>query len=1065
MSVLNIRKKVSAWRAAWFCLLSAGVLLDCLAAALWLAAAVAGAILLLDVTREQRILFTTLSASWLLWKLGSGFSVFLPGLRLRRFAALVESALPELRGRLLTSLDLAADAPPPGASPAFVRRHLEDCARLIGTAPRPAFISFKKLLTAGRLAGLSSGLFAAGMIAWSDPKAFYWFLRPLALRPLEDAMEINPGDAEVLRGRPFRIEASFKRGGEGEPALFLRGAGASWTRGFMAAAGTGRFVYAGAALESELSYRLTHGELQSRVYRLRVAEPPALKDLLFSIIPPAYTGEKRRDYPYLPFESAALKGSLAVVSGAAAGKLFSAALIFQGAPPLPLRPESGGRLGVEFTVTGDASYRLVLKTADGVEDGTAEIHSIKALADQPPSVEVLSPAFGALEAAPEEEITAVYEASDDIGLREIRLRRSASSAGAPVPALSFDRGVKAFTEFSVRNFSGEAALDLYDLPDGTEAEFYFSACDRSPSGVCAKSGVIIIKAVDFSARHASAYAGLDALKKELGALKERENGIIADLGKGRAFTPEEMAAYAEAWRKAAASAERLGAEVKKDPYMASGTQARYELLGDDMAYGARTAREKAVPETLSGPAAAAAKTHETLRNSLEAGERDLEAALRFEGARLSAFGFESMARNASAMAGELSAFPGASENSSGGAPGDEDWRKLERTLEKISAELSRINAMLKDRPPRKSDGRTFALPAGSALTAAGELAAAIKAKDAGKAAALAAGLAEKLSQMRRVMEEYAAYQASTAGGGAAGDKTPELSGRWKTLYEEQSAETAAGGELAEKLFPKTERARTALLAELEAAQAGIAESLIPVKKDEPGVYAAVLRAGEKLKVRDMDSAGAALGDALAEIRKSSCAPCAAALRAAEAEVSGSLAAFARLKSDAALLGPDDLFSFEPAAARQDKVRQESGELARMIDREYSGALAGRLLERLEKAGSHMRKAVEALSAKEIRPAAEEQLKALEELELGGQSLDEMLEKMKSASSGTDPSARPQGVFARPAQGVDAAPVKLPKAGDYIPPAELRKKVMESLKERYPASQKDLIEEYLKNVAK
>ena len=315
------------------------------------------------------------------------------------------------------------------------------------------------------------------------------------------------------------------------------------------------------------------------------------------------------------------------------------------------------------------------------------------------------------------------------------------------------------------------------------------------------------------------------------------------------------------------------------------------------------------------------------------------------------------------------------------------------------------------------------------------------------------------------MEEYAAYQSSPAGGESGGDKTSELSGRWKTPYEEQGAETAAGRDLAEKLFPKTERARTALLAELEAAQAGTAERLLPFRKEEPGVYAAILRAGEKLKVRDMDSASAALGDALAEIRKSTCAPCAAVLRALQAEVGGSLDAFSRLKSDAALLGPDDLSLFPPAAGRQDRIRQESGELSRLIEREYSGALAGRLLERLERAGSHMGKAVEALSAKEIRPAAEEQLKALEELELGGQSLDEMLEKMKSAASGTDPSARPRGVFVRPAQGVDAAPVKLPRAGDYVPPAELRKKVMESLKERYPASQKDLIEEYLKNVAK
>ena len=63
--------------------------------------------------------------------------------------------------------------------------------------------------------------------------------------------------------------------------------------------------------------------------------------------------------------------------------------------------------------------------------------------------------------------------------------------------------------------------------------------------------------------------------------------------------------------------------------------------------------------------------------------------------------------------------------------------------------------------------------------------------------------------------------------------------------------------------------------------------------------------------------------------------------------------------------------------------------------------------------------------------------------------------------------RRQGWFqpagaARPASGMSAQPVKLPKAGDYTRPP-LRKKVMESLNE-LPRFTED-IEDYLKNVAK
>jgi len=294
------------------------------------------------------------------------------------------------------------------------------------------------------------------------------------------------------------------------------------------------------------------------------------------------------------------------------------------------------------------------------------------------------------------------------------------------------------------------------------------------------------------------------------------------------------------------------------------------------------------------------------------------------------------------MAGELSSFAAASRDESGASPASgEDWRKLERTLEKISAELSRIQALLKDRPPRKSDGKVFALPAGSALDTAGELAAAIKGRDAGRAAALAGKLAEKLSQMRRVMEEYAAYQASADDGRGEQEQASELSVRWKALYDAQSAETAAGRELAEALLVKTDRARAALLSELVAATvdmaksaaAAMAKSSCPVSAEAPGAHPALLRAEERIKAKDLAGARAAFEDALAALEKSTGPAGAPASRAAgcqapgPSEVRGGLDRIARLGSDAALLEAADLALFPPAAERQERVRQESAALA------------------------------------------------------------------------------------------------------------------------------------------
>ncbi len=1055
-------RTIGAWRAAWLFYGTAALAVDSVSVLLWLSVPAAAADLLFGLTREQRLLFTALAAVWVLWKLFRGLAAFLPDLAPLRFAALAERALPALRDRLAPAIDLSRGRFSAGSSPEFAREHIEETSRLLSASPRPEFVSPGASFTVRRLAFLGSGVLAAAAAVWLDPGVFGWFLRPFSARSRESILVISPGDASVAKGLPFTIEAAYRSGWGEEPELRIRAAGERWTRGFMTDAGGGRFRYSGAGLSSDLSYRFRYKEFQSRVYRLRALEPPELEDTLFSVSPPAYTGQKAVSYPYLPSEAGVLKGGLVSVSGRRSRDLSAAELMFENGTSLPLAPAAGGRLSAEFIVDGDVSYRLFLRGRESGAAAAGERRAITALCDGPPSVEVLSPAFGELESAPEEEINAVYEASDDIGLESVRLIRAVSVSGVRSAELSMEKEIRVFPGPSERRVTGETELPIYDLPDGAEAEFAFSACDRSPSPagpVCSRSGAVRIKVSDFSGRHAAAYAGMEALRKEIASLKDRENGIISGLEQGRAFSAAEMADYASAWKRAAGLSGLLGAELGRDPYMGSGALARYGLFMEDMVYGAGKAAEKAAPGTVSGPPGQAADLHRSLKSSLEKGEADLESIMRSEDARASLAGFENMAGKAAEMSEELS-----------GAGSEADWDRLSRTLEKISAELARINSMLGERPPQKSDGRVFALPAGSALETAGELAAAIGARDAGKAAALAAALAEKLSRMRRVMEEYAEYRASEEERRESGEETTELSGRWRALYEAQSAETGSGRELEEKLLARADKARAAALSELSASMPEIASGAAAAGRGAPGAYQYAARAGELLRAGDADGARASLASALAEIEKSTCVPCAPELRAAAGKARAGMEALSRLVSDAALLDAGDLALFPPASERQEKLRVEAAGLAAHVSGGYSGAMAGRLLERLDKAGGHMYRAVLALSSRDIRAAAGEQLKALDELDLGGRDLDDMLGRRKSASAGMGASgmgaaARPSGVFVRPAPGMDASPVKLPKAGDYVPPADLRKRVMESLRERYPSSQKDLIEGYLKNIAK
>ncbi|MBU2573658.1 MAG: hypothetical protein KKH28_06235 [Elusimicrobia bacterium] len=1077
MPARQIKKKLNAWRARYFLAGLCGALLECAGLGFWLGAAAMGAAVFFDLSREQRLVFAVLAGLYLVFRFYNAFIRSLPSFGLERFSALVESRLPGLKRHLRAALDLSAGGCPPGASRAFIERHLESTAALLSFEKRPDFISFGAAATKKRLVTFATGLCAAGVFAWAAPEAFYGLLHPLSAAPLESIMDIRPGNAGLLRGSAFKIEAAFKNGGQGGPELFLKSPGGGWARGFMPAAGPGRFAYEVENLSEDLLYRFSYKGLESAAYRVKALDAPSLKDPVFSVSPPAYTGAAKTEYPYLPAETEALRGSLASVSGTCAQKLASAALVFAGSGLTQQLSLSDGRLGARFAVFDDVSYRLELKTegglsAGGGQDSGGRTHLIKVKEDEPPLITVLSPVFPLLEAAPQEEIKAVYEAQDDIGLAEIGLERKVFLNGRADAELSFSRSIRSFSEPAVRRFPGETALEIYDLPDGARAEFYLRACDRAPGGLCTGSGPVNIKVVDFDARHAAAYAGFEALRKAAAGLKLKEDELVERLkNPGGTFSGPEMDRLSEAWKALASDAGRLGRTLAGDPYTAEGALERYGLVERELKYGARAAAEKAVPETLAGRNAEALKAHKELSGVLGAGIGELEAMLRSEGARSAAFGFESMARNTEAMA----------ETLAGGGPGNEgDWKKLERTLARIASELARINALLKDRPPRPDGGKTFALPAQSALGTAGELSRAIAQRDAGRAAALASKLAETLSRMRRVMEEYSDYETAQSRAGAESSRVSELANAWKALYEAQSAEVTANKTVEERVFLKTEKARAAMFDELAALQDGLVQSLAAYKTENPEAYSAGVEASALLKAKDIEGARRKMEKAVFELKKStppvspdssfilhpsSFIPHPSSLIPHPSSFSLALLMVSKIGSDAAFLEPEDLELFAPAAKRQDEIEAKSGGLYARIDGEYSGGLAAKLLERLEKAGGYMRKASGALTDAEIRPAVSSQLKALEELELGGEDLDDMIQSLKKAQAGGGIKGRPSGVFARSADGMNVSPVRLPKPGDYVPPGDLRRKVMDSLRERYPASRKELIEEYFKGITK
>ena len=117
----------------------------------------------------------------------------------------------------------------------------------------------------------------------------------------------------------------------------------------------------------------------------------------------------------------------------------------------------------------------------------------------------------------------------------------------------------------------------------------------------------------------------------------------------------------------------------------------------------------------------------------------------------------------------------------------------------------------------------------------------------------------------------------------------------------------------------------------------------------------------------------------------------------------------------------------------------------------------------------MNVAVLALNAYDMDKALKHQLRALEELDSLGDMINKNMQKQKDISSSKSRGAQgPKSFGAQTRTGgsdrLNKSGVKLPKGGAYRSSKEIREKVMESLKEKYPQKSKETILDYLRKIS-
>lgn len=415
----------------------------------------------------------------------------------RQLAGYVESRMPDLEQRLLTSLEFSADtdaAEHSGVSRQFLEQLWDDADTYLNTQQQQlAQISDSRMpmMTFG-LASAAAALLvvvlissdallrAGGQLLWpfrSGPELALMDTPEQIAAPAEMVINVEPGDIRMQRGRPASITVRIDNAAPDDVRLRMRSGQVDWYDVNMREDGSGSssaaFSYYMPAVDEELVYYVSVGdadEQRSREYRISLYDLPRAEQIDVAYSFPGYTGLE--DYAEED------NGDFVVPEGTELALTISfnkavqqAQLIYEDDTSVPVTVD-GTRGSVVLTADQDRAYRVVATDFDRQQTEDADVFYIRAIPDEPPSLALHSPGRDQ-DVMPLEEVILQIEATDDYGLSDFTLHYSV--IGSDEVAVNF------LPAEQTRSVTGNQMIYMEDLvvQPGDFVSYYLTVADNN----------------------------------------------------------------------------------------------------------------------------------------------------------------------------------------------------------------------------------------------------------------------------------------------------------------------------------------------------------------------------------------------------------------------------------------------------------------------------------------------------------------------------------------------------------------------------------------------------------
>ncbi len=295
--------------------------------------------------------------------------------------------------------------------------------------------------------------------------------------PPKFIFEVQPGNVEISKGDNITI--LIKTSGQIPPEIFLSAKSeeqTEFTEKKLLPDSSGSFTYEATSVKSSFEYFASAEDITSETYKISVINRPIITHFELIITPPAYSRlpeQTQKDNGNI----IALLGSKIKLTLNSSRELSKAAVEFSDNSTKRMNA-AFTKASAEFIVSKEINYQLQIEDKQGFTNINPITYSIKALADEPPKVEMISPAQN-IKLGTERKISLISKISDDYGFSRMILNYRLSAS-------KYRRAAEEFSQIPItvsNQFKEDEIYFVWDLAPFVLAEsevllYYFEVFDN-----------------------------------------------------------------------------------------------------------------------------------------------------------------------------------------------------------------------------------------------------------------------------------------------------------------------------------------------------------------------------------------------------------------------------------------------------------------------------------------------------------------------------------------------------------------------------------------------------------